>query len=494
MSASPVGLGALAAAAGELLVALDGDPATPISGLSYDLRQVAPGHLFFLVDRGERGRRYARMAVDRGAIAICTAERTDAPAIEILVSDARRAMARISAAFHGHPGRDLALVAVTGTQGKTTTSFLIEAILAAAGRRVGVIGSVEARIAGRATPSPGTTPDPPDLHALLRAMRDERVDTAVLEVTSHALVYRRVEGLRFEVAAFTNLAPDHLEFHASVEDYFAAKRSLFMPELAARAAVNVDDPYGRVIAETATIPCVGFGVGRAAQVRAEAVELGAQGSRFRLVTPSGRADADTGLIGMHNVLNCLAAAATAHELGVAPDAIVRGLAAIDAVPGRLERIDMGQPFAVLVDFARLPESLEAAIGGARLLAQPAGRVIVVFGCRGDLDAVRRPRMGAVAARLADRVIVTLDNPAHEDPLRITQEIVAGMPEGGASHAVVLERDKAIDVAIGQAKAGDVVLIEGGGVEHVQNILGREFTFDDRRAIAESLRRRGWDAA
>ncbi len=488
-------LQALAAAAGDLLAGATGELGTTVTGLAYDSRAVARGDLFFCIPGAlADGHQFARAAASNGAAALVVERPLRAGVPEIVVGDARRAMGRLSSAFYGDPGGGMLLLGVTGTNGKTTTAFLLESILAAGGHTTGLIGTIETRVAGVHKPGVRTTPESLDLQRLFAQMRDVGVSAVAMEVTSHALALHRVEGVRFASAAFTNLSQDHLDFHADMDDYFEAKRSLFVPERAARGAANLDDPYGVKLAAAAPIPCLGYGLAGAADVRATGVELGPSGSAFTIVTPDGARRILTSFVGGFNVSNCLAAAATALQAGIGLDDIDKGLASLSSVPGRFEAVDAGQPFSVVVDYAHTPDSLDNVLRAARpLAARGGGRIVCVFGCGGDRDSGKRPLMGKVAARLADVVVVTSDNPRSEDPAAIIEAIVEGVAEArprGADAALV-DRREAIATALGWARPGDVVVIAGKGHEVGQQIGEQTIPFDDRDVAGETLVRLGW---
>jgi UDP-N-acetylmuramoyl-L-alanyl-D-glutamate--2,6-diaminopimelate ligase len=488
-------LSELAAAAGDLLVRVDGNPDAAVGGLSFDSNTVEVGDLFFCVPGATvDGHVFAGAAVARGAAALCVERPTDSEVPEVVVADARRAMARIAAAFYGRPGDDLLLLGVTGTNGKTTTAFLLEAILATAGHRPGLIGTIYTRYAGRTMPGVRTTPESVNLQSLFAQMRSNDVDAVAMEVTSHALALHRVEGVHFDAAAFTNLSQDHLDFHPSMEDYFGAKLSLFDPARVRRGAVNIDDAYGRRLIDETAVETMGFGLAPDADVRADEIELGPHGSRFILEYPAGHATITTSLAGAFNVSNCLAAAATALQAGIGIDAIEAGLASLRAVPGRFESIAEGQPFAVVVDYAHTPDSLENVLAAARDLAEgDRGRVICVFGCGGDRDRAKRPLMGVVAAELSDYVVVTSDNPRSEEPIAIIEAILAGIKTRRADgpDAVLVERLEAISHSLGVARAGDVVVIAGKGHETTQQFRDRTVPFDDRVVARSTLNDLGW---
>ena len=482
----------LARAAGDLLV--EAPPDLNITGLAHDSRAVQPGDLFFCVPGLKRdGHDFAAGALAAGAGALVVEHPLDVGP-EVVVSDARRAAGRIAAEFYGRPATDLLLLGVTGTNGKTTTTFLLDAILAAAGHVTGLIGTVETRVAGERRAGVRTTPDAIDLQRLLAEMVASKVSAVAMEVTSHGLVLHRVEGLRFAAAGFTNLSQDHLDFHASMEDYFAAKRSLFTPERIDAGAANVDDPYGRQVRGASGVPTVGFGVAEDAEIRAEHPRMGPWGLEFVARTPAGELAIKSSLVGGFNLSNCLGAIAISLQAGIAPAAIENGLASLRAVPGRFEAVDAGQPFAVVVDYAHTPDSLDNVLREARRMAgREDGRVLCVFGCGGDRDRGKRPLMGAVAARNSDIVIVTSDNPRSENPEAIVAEILPGVlaeRPSGPEH-VLTDRHEAIATALREAGPGDVVVIAGKGHETGQEFADRTVPFDDREVaravlIAEGL--------
>jgi UDP-N-acetylmuramoyl-L-alanyl-D-glutamate--2,6-diaminopimelate ligase len=491
----PMSLGEVARSTGDLFLALEGDASTRVTGIANDSRRVASGDLFICV-RGavSDGHAHAAQAAAAGAVALVVERPLHSGLPELVVADSRRALGRVAAAFLGHPGGALSLIGVTGTNGKTTTAFLLESIMRAAGRTPGLIGTIETRIAGRSRPGVRTTPESIDLQLLLLEMVHSGVDSVVMEVTSHALALHRVEGLRFHAAAFTNLSQDHLDFHTTMEDYFAAKRLLFRPERLARGAINVDDPYGRRLLAEVTVPCVTFGAAPRAQVRAADVRLGRWASEFMVVIsdePGPReVKLKTPLLGAFNVSNCLAAFATALQAGIGIDAIEAGIADLRAVPGRFEPVDEGQPFTVVVDYAHTPDSLDNVLREARRIAeQSRGRVLCAFGCGGDRDRGKRPLMGAVAARNADVVVVTSDNPRSEDPHAIVGAIVEGVlaTRSSGPDAILVDRREAIRAVCAAARPGDVVVIAGKGHETGQEFADETLPFDDREEARSALR-------
>jgi len=426
-----------------------------IDSLAYDTRDVAPGALFFCIP-GDRvdGHDLAGDAVGAGARALVVERTVDADVPQLVVPRVRAAMPRAAVAFYGDPTAELAVAGITGTNGKTTTAYLLRAILEAAGRRTALLSNVERRVGGEARPVGLNTPESIDLQRLFREMLEARDDACVMEATSMASSKGRLEGTRFAVLVFTNLTQDHLDFHGTMERYFDAKRRLFAQ--AERAVVNVADEWGRRLADE--LP--------------DAIAFDATADEL---------PAEPRLRGRFNRANAAAAAAAARALGIGDDAIRRGIEAVEVVPGRFEPVDEGQPFAVLVDYAHTPDALEAALGSARELAQ--GRVICVFGAGGDRDRAKRPLMGRVVAELADEAIVTSDNPRSEDPAAIADAVV-----GGLDLEVELDRRRAIERALESAAPGDVVVIAGKGHEQGQEIEGRKLPFDDREVAREALRR------
>jgi UDP-N-acetylmuramoyl-L-alanyl-D-glutamate--2,6-diaminopimelate ligase len=456
-----------------------------ITGLAYDNRMVEPGTLFFCVPGFTRdGHEFAPDAVARGAAALVVQRPLGLGVPEVRVDDVRAAMARAAARFYGDPAAQLPVVGITGTNGKTTTAFLVRALLEAAGRPCGLLGTVKSVIGGVEHPVVRTTPEAIDLQRTFREMLDAGDRACAMEISSHALELRRADGVRVAVAVFTNLTQDHLDFHGDMESYFQAKRLLFASELTAARAVNVDDPYGRRLADE--FPrSITFALERDAEYRAVDLHTGFTGSDFTALTPDGEFAVTLCLPGRFNALNALAAWAAARELGVASEAIVAGLRDAGRVPGRFEPVDEGQPFAVMVDYSHTPDSLENALRAARELA--AGRVIVVFGAGGDRDRGKRPLMGAIGARDADLAIVTSDNPRSEQPEAIIEEILGGIADRSTVE-VDPDRRTAICRAVAVAEPGDVVVIAGKGHEQGQEFAGgRKEPFDDAAVAREAVR-------
>jgi UDP-N-acetylmuramoyl-L-alanyl-D-glutamate--2,6-diaminopimelate ligase len=469
---------------------LHGDGALDVRVATHDSRSVPAGSLFVAI-RGlvTDGNRFVESALKKGAVAIVS-EDPPLPGIPWLkVPDARVALARLSAALLDHPAAALELVGVTGTNGKTTTACLIDAALRAAGHRVGLVGTLHYRIGDRIAEAVRTTPESSDLQRLLAEMRDERCSHAVLEVSSHSLVLERVHGCAFRVAVFTNLTRDHLDFHGDMDAYFAAKRVLFERWLRhdGVAVLNAEDPLFAELRAATRGRVLSYGIEVEADLRADAVELGISGTRFRARTPAGSVDIETALVGRFNVQNLLAALGAALALELPLDQVVTGLRAMRGVPGRMERVDAGQDFTVIVDYAHTDDALRNLLETVRALRPH--RVISVFGCGGDRDRTKRPLMGAVAARLSDVVVVTSDNPRSEPPEAILDEIVRGMNGGRkAERHVLVDRREAIGLALELARPGDCVVIAGKGHEGQQVLRDRTAPFDDRQVARQALER------
>ncbi|MDQ7819784.1 MAG: UDP-N-acetylmuramoyl-L-alanyl-D-glutamate--2,6-diaminopimelate ligase [Armatimonadota bacterium] len=464
----------------------------PVEAVVSHSDDAVPGSLFVAVrGRMHDGHTFVGQAVARGATVVVVERPVPVPdhVTQVVVEDSRRALAELSAAWYGHPSRDLTVVGITGTNGKGTTAHLLEAALTRAGYRTAVIGTLGVTVGAVTTPLQRTTPEAPELQGLLRRLADGGVQVVAMEVASHGLVLHRVTATRFRGAVFTNLTQDHLDFHGTLDAYREAKARLFrMVEPSGFAVVNADDPSAEAMARASRAPVTTYGVRAPADVRATDVQVGLDGVRFVAVTGDGRCPVRLRLRGRFNVSNALAALAAARALGVALEAAAAGLEDVAGVPGRFEAVDAGQPFAVIVDYAHTPDGLRRALEAARDLA--SGRVVVVFGCGGDRDRTKRPVMGRIACELADRVIVTSDNPRSEDPMAIIEEILAGTR--GAADRVDVEPDRraAIYRAVALARPGDVVLIAGKGHEPYQEIAGVRHPFDDRRVAAEALRAAG----
>ncbi|HEY4897771.1 MAG TPA: UDP-N-acetylmuramoyl-L-alanyl-D-glutamate--2,6-diaminopimelate ligase [Solirubrobacteraceae bacterium] len=475
--------------------------AVEITGLAYDSRAVAPGSLFFCVS-GFRsdGHDHAAEAVARGAAALVVERSLDLGVPEVAVASARAAMAPLAARFYRHPSEELRLVGVTGTNGKTTTAYLIRALLEAGGVRSGLLGTVKSVIGGEDREVQRTTPEAIDLQADLRAMLDAGDGACAMEVSSHALELGRADAVSFAAAVFTNLTQDHLDFHPTMEDYFTAKRRLFMPDHGdppGVSVVNVADPWGRRLAEE--VPgALTFGVEEPADYGARDLLCGFDGCRFTLSTPAGEREVTLPMPGRFNVANAVGALAVVHALGGDLDVLLGALEEGVRVPGRFEPVDAGQDFAVIVDYAHTPDSLENVLrAGGELVGEASGRVICVFGAGGDRDRGKRPLMGEIAARLADRVIVTSDNPRSEEPEAIIAEIMAGAggegapgerPRGGAPDvSAITDRRAAIGEAIASGRTGDIIVIAGKGHEQGQEFAdAHKLPFDDATVARGAL--------
>jgi UDP-N-acetylmuramoyl-L-alanyl-D-glutamate--2,6-diaminopimelate ligase len=455
-----------------------------VADLAHDTRKVVRDTLFFCVP-GEHtdGHELAWEAIERGAVALVVERELEVAVPQLRVGDARAAMAIAADVFFGEPTKELEVAGVTGTNGKTTTAFLLRAILEAAGCRSGLVGTVEWVVGGKRRPAPFTTPEAIELHRLFREMLDTGDRGVALEASSHGAALCRLDRVRFDALVFTNLSQDHLDLHGTMEEYFQAKRRLFAGAQPPPAAVNVGDPWGRRLADNLTdlgrAPIISFGLVDDAEVRPEGLEVTVHGSRFH----AGGIAIETRLRGLFNVTNVLGAVAAGILLDLDEDAIAHGIAAVDAVSGRFEAIDEGQPFAVLVDYAHTPDSLETVLRAARGLGD--GRLIVVFGAGGDRDRGKRPFMGKIAAELSDLAIVTSDNPRSEDPIAIIQDVLQG---AGLDVEIDPDRRSAIERALGLAAAGDIVVIAGKGHETGQEIDGVVHPFDDREVARAALHR------
>jgi len=471
-----------------------GVPPASVRGIADDSRLVEAGDCFVAVPGFKAdARRFVAQAVERGATLVVT--EGEAPPLggvaTVLVPSARAALGRLAGAYYGHPSRDLTLVGITGTNGKTTTSYLVEALLQIRGDRTGVIGTIQYVVGDERRAAGQTTPEAPELQSLLARMRDRGVRGVAMEVSSHALALARVDELTFDVAMFTNLTQDHLDFHRTLDAYRAAKRHLF--ELLARspkphrvAVVNGDDPSGAEMTRDLPLTVLTFGLGAGAQVRAERHESTLAGIRLTAVTPRGRLELTSPLIGEHNVMNLLGAIGAGIALGLDDAAIVRALSGVGTVPGRFEQVRAGQPFLVVVDYAHTPDALERVLATARKLTP--GRLAVVFGCGGDRDRGKRPIMGEIAARLADHAWITSDNPRSERPAAIIDDIVGGV-RGAGRFTAEPDRRAAIAAALRWAERGDTVVIAGKGHETYQIVGADVLPFDDREVARAILAER-----
>lgn len=482
-----------------------GNLSVEIAAVTDDSRSVTPGSLFVAVKGGRvDGHAYLQKAVAAGASALVVQDplpsgssipdlKSSVPVIR--VKDSRRAVGLLASRFYGEPSSRLGMVGVTGTNGKTTVTYLCKAVLEAAGRRVGIIGTVAYHIGSVQLNASHTTPGPIELQSLLARMVEAGLDSVVMEVSSHALALDRTVGCEFDVAVYTNLTQDHLDFHANMEDYFRAKLRLFTalgtgrakarPQ---RAIVNVDDARGHLVCGASAVPVWTYAIERQADLRAEAVSLSLAGTSFTAVTPGGRFSVSSRLVGEHNVYNMLAAIGVGLHEGLSPEAIRAGIGAVATVPGRFERVEGGQDFVVIVDYAHTEDALVHLLSTAQALK--AGRIITVFGCGGDRDRGKRPKMGRAAAEQSDLVILTSDNPRSEDPFVILDQIESGIRQAKASvrYERIPDRRAAIEAAVAAARPGDMVLIAGKGHEDYQIIGDARHPFDDRQVAREAIRK------
>src|SRR5580692_2648374 len=485
---------------GAEILAQSGNP--DVSSVEYDSRRVKLGCLFVAM-RGETsdGNRFIDGAIQSGAVAVVTDSPAQKPREGVawaLVPHGRRALARLSANFYKKPAERIAVTGITGTNGKSTTAFLVEAILAAAGRKSALIGTIEYHVAGKIIPAPHTTPEALELNRLFNEALGQGANDAVMEVSSHALAQERVFGVPFDVAVFTNLTRDHLDYHKTMEEYFAAKQVLFSGcgTDAPRAVVtNLDDEYGAKLAafsrkRSSVVLKYGWERG---DLHAEKVEITTRGTRFDLVTPEEKIAIFSALIGRVNVYNILAAAGTGYARGCGARAIAEGIDKLACVPGRFERVECGQPFTVVVDYAHTDDALRNLTAlGRELVSAAKGRVLTVFGCGGDRDRKKRPLMGEAAGRGSDFVVLTSDNPRSEDPVSIINDAVVGLQKTGVKYSVEPDRRKAVALAVGEARPGDIVLLAGKGHEKVQVTRDGPITFDDLEVTREALQAAGFE--
>ena len=475
-------------------------PAVPdleVSGVVCHSAKAKPGAIFFALHGAKAdGNKYTAEAIARGAVAVASEEARPAgvppPLAWVQVREARKALAVAAANFYRHPAETLQLVAVTGTNGKTTTTHLVDAILKASGAKTGLFGTIAYHTPRGDYPAPNTTPESVDLQGFLAEIRDEGGRYAVVEASSHALSMDRLWGCRFAAAVFTNLTREHMDYHKSFEEYFAAKRRLFEGTGAgtpACAILNVDDPYGRRLAGL-TKQTLTYGLQESADVTAKKFGLSFSGLSFTAQTPRGKLQIQSSLVGKINVYNILAAIGAALTLDVKAEAIEAGIRSLESVSGRFQRIDLAQPFHVIVDYAHTDDALKNLIRTAREL-NPKGRIITLFGCGGEKDRTKRPVMGEVTGRLSDLTVLSSDNPRSEDPLKIISDIVVGLQKTHGKYLIEPDREKAIGLAFDQARAGDVVLLAGKGHENYQILADCTLDFDDREMARRALRSRGF---
>jgi UDP-N-acetylmuramoyl-L-alanyl-D-glutamate--2,6-diaminopimelate ligase len=475
-----------------------------ISGLDYDSRRVKPGFLFVAM-RGESsdGNQFIDKAIAAGAVAIVTDSATEKAREGVAwaqVSHGRHALARLSSNYYKRPAERLAITGITGTNGKSTTTFLVEAILAASGRKNALIGTIEYHVAGKVLPAPHTTPEALELNRMLAEAYGHGATEAVMEVSSHALAQQRVYGIPFDVAVFTNLTRDHLDYHHTMDEYFASKRILFEgcgTEAPRAAVLNTDDEYGQKLLKVSkkrSSQVLTYGLAKG-DFYSEKVDITPRGIRFDLVTPNETIPVFSPLIGKVNVYNILAAAGATYARGCKPEAIAKGIASLTRVPGRFERVECDQPFTVVVDYAHTDDALRNLTALAREFAQQAGqkgRVITVFGCGGDRDRAKRPLMGEAAGQGSDFVVLTSDNPRSEDPLAIINDALVGLQRSGVKYKMEPDRKAAIALAIHEARPGDIVLVAGKGHEKVQVTQKGSIPFDDVEVAQRILHEAGYD--
>jgi UDP-N-acetylmuramoyl-L-alanyl-D-glutamate--2,6-diaminopimelate ligase len=475
-----------------------------VTSVEYDSRRVKPGSLFVAM-RGETsdGNRFIDQAIQAGAVAVVTDSSTETPREGVawaLVPHGRRALARISENFYKRPAERIAVTGITGTNGKSTTAFLIESILAAAGRKSALIGTIEYHVAGKVYPAPHTTPEALELARLFNEALGQGAAEAVMEVSSHALAQQRVFGVPFDVAVFTNLTRDHLDYHKTMDEYFRAKGVLFEgcgTDPPRAVVTNLDDEHGAKLAEFSRkrgSVVLSYGWDRG-DFRAEKAEITPRGTRFDLVTPAEKLAIFSPLIGRVNVYNILAAAAAGFARGCPVETIAGGVSSLPHVPGRFQRVDCGQPFTAVVDYAHTDDALRNLTGLAREFVSrtgAGGRVITLFGCGGDRDRAKRPLMGEAAGRGSDFVVLTSDNPRSEDPCAIINDALVGLQKSGVKYAVEVDRRKAIAQAIGEARPGDIVLLAGKGHEKMQVTREGSRPFDDVAVAKEVLRAAGFE--
>lgn len=487
---------------GAEVLSQSGNP--PVTGVEYDSRRVGPGKVFVAM-KGETsdGNRFIDHAVTAGAAAIVTDSVVQVPRPGVAwaqVPHGRRALARLSANFYKRPAERIANTGITGTNGKSTTAFLIESILRTAGRKTALMGTIEYHVAGKVLPAPHTTPEALELNRLLAEGLGEGVTESVMEVSSHALAQQRVFGIPFDVAVFTNLTRDHLDYHGSMEEYFRAKQVLFEgcgTEPPRVAVVNTDDEHGRqllTLSRKNSSVTLSYGL-TAGDFHAESVEITGRGTRFQMVTPSGKIAMWSPMIGQVNVYNVLAASAAGYARNCSAEAIAKGIYDLARVPGRFERVDCGQPFTVAVDYAHTDDALRNLTALARNFVARAGlkgKVITLFGCGGDRDRAKRPLMGEAAGKGSDFVVLTSDNPRSEEPLAIMNDALVGLQRSGAKYTMEPDRRKAITLALQQAAPGDIVLLAGKGHEKVQVTNEATIPFDDAEVTRESLKALGYD--
>ena len=462
-----------------------------IREIAYDSRRIKKDSLFVAI-KGFRtdGHRFINEALLKGARAVVMKEKIPlgGGVTGIRVPDTRKALALLADRFYHHPSRKIRLIGITGTNVKTTTSYLVEAILTVDKKRCGLLGTIAHKIGSKTIPVQITTPESLDLQCMLASLVEKKIKYAVMEVTSHALELSRIEGVKFSIAVFTNLSIDHLDFHETMKNYLEAKTRLFtrLPKKAS-TVINIDDPQSNYLKKRTPCSILTYGIEKKANIRAKKIDLSLKGSSFKVKTPGWELDIDLPLPGRHNIYNALAAIGVAFLLKIPPSAIKEGLERVENIPGRFEKIDEGQDFWVIVDYAHTDDALKKVLATCRELIK--GRVILVFGCGGDRDRSKRPLMGEVAARYSDYTIITNDNPRSEEPLSIVSGIEVGMKRGDGRYTIILDREEAIKKGIEEAGPEDMVLITGKGHETTQTIGTQVLPFDDREIVRKILRKR-----
>jgi len=460
----------------------------PLTDITLDSRSVEPGMLF-CATRGLRfdGHEFVAEAIARGARAVMVTHEMPVPVPQLVVPSVRLAIGVVSSYFFGHPSRDLRVVGITGTNGKTTSSYLTESILSRAGHRVGLIGTIEARFGHRNRPSIYTTPEAPELHHLLADMRADGIDSVVMEVSSHGIDQHRVDSMQFERAVFTNLSPEHLDYHGTVEQYYATKARLFAPERSKLAVIGTDTEWGERLAYQVVVEHLTFGPHASDDFSVTGIELNHRGTRFVLRHPEGTATLTVPILGAFNAYNAAGAVAVAWSMGIDLATAFEGIETCHAVEGRFEAIELGQPFFVVVDYAHTPDAIRSLISTAR--SQSAGRVILVAGARGRRDRLKRPELGRAAAT-SDLAIFTADNPGDEEPSDIVAQLLAGtLDVARPTMLVELDRRRAIELAIEEARPGDTVLIVGRGHEQTLRVGPEIIHLDDREVARDAIKRR-----
>ncbi len=476
-----------------------GDHNIHLTGLHYDSRQVRPGFLFVAIKGYQTdGHLFVNDALERGAVAVITEQELPLPPhiAWVRVQNSRRALAQLAARYYNHPSHHLRLLGITGTNGKTTTAYLIKSVLEAAGMRTGLLGTLGNYMGKRLIKAGLTTPESLDLQFILHDMLNHGAQAAVMEVSSHALALHRVEGAEFAAAVFTNLSQDHLDFHRDMEHYFNSKVQLFTnlkqreQRKSPYAVINGDDPYGQRMAQLISVPVITYGCNSNCQVKVRDINLAPKGTSCEVIWPGGAKKLKLRLTGMFNIYNFLAAFAAALQEGIDPELIADTLTQVEGVPGRFEQVHQGQPYAVVIDYAHTPDGLENILQAVRQIT--TGRLLVVFGCGGDRDKSKRPLMGRAVARLSDYSIITSDNPRSEDPQTIIEDIIPGFKDvPGAAYEHLVDRRQAIAAALNMARPGDAIVIAGKGHETYQIIKDKTLPFDDRQVVREELAAQGY---